>query len=74
MSTVKADYHIEGMSCRHCIDAVEGELRQVEGLTVEEVGIGHARVRYDAQAVAPEAIEAAIDEAGYRVQSVERIA
>lgn len=74
MSTVKADYHIEGMSCRHCVDAVEGELQQIDGLTVEEVGIGRARVRYDAGSVAPEAIEAAIDEAGYRVQSVERIA
>ena len=74
MSTVKADYHIEGMSCRHCIDAVEGELRQVDGLTVEEVGIGHARVRYDTQTATPEAIEAAIGEAGYRVQSVERVA
>lgn len=74
MSTITADYHIEGMSCRHCIDAVEGELGHVDGLTVEEVGIGRARVRYEANDVTPSDIEAAIDEAGYRVQSVERIA
>jgi copper chaperone len=74
MSTVKSDYHIEGMSCRHCIDAVEGELKQIDGLTVEEVGIGRARVRYDASDVSPEDIESAIEEAGYSVQSTERIA
>jgi copper chaperone len=74
MSTTKVDYHIEGMSCRHCIDAVEGELKQIDGLTVEEVGIGRARVRYDGTDVSPADIEAAIDEAGYSVQSVEQIA
>ncbi len=74
MSTIKADYHIEGMSCRHCIDAVEGELEQVDGLTVEEVAIGRARVRYEANDVSPPDIEAAIDEAGYSVRSVEQIA
>ena len=74
MSTIKADYHIEGMSCQHCIDAVEGELGQLQGLTVEEVGIGRARVRYEGNDVTPTDIENAIDEAGYSVQSVERIA
>ncbi|MEP0547929.1 MAG: cation transporter [Rhodothermales bacterium] len=74
MSTIKADYHIEGMSCRHCIDAVEGELKQIDGLAVEEVAIGRARVRYEANDVTPSDIEAAIDEAGYSVQSVEQIA
>ena len=74
MSTIKADYHIEGMSCQHCIDAVEGELGQLQGLTVEEVGIGRARVQYEGNDVTPTDIENAIDEAGYSVQSVERIA
>jgi copper chaperone len=74
MSTITSDVHIEGMSCSHCIDAVEGELQQVDGLTVEEVGIGRARVRYDASEVSPGAIESAIDEAGFSVRSVERVA
>ena len=72
--SITSDVHIEGMSCSHCIDAVEGELKQIDGLTVEEVGIGRARVRYDASEVSPGAIESAIDEAGYSVQSVEQIA
>lgn len=72
--SITSDVHIEGMSCSHCIDAVEGELKQIDGLTVEEVGIGRARVRYDASEVSPNAIESAIDEAGYSVQSVEQIA
>ena len=74
MSIIKADYHISGMSCRHCIDAVESELAQVQGLAVEEVAIGRARVRYEANAISPSDIETAIDEAGYTVQSVEQIA
>lgn len=74
MSTIKSDYHIEGMSCRHCIDAVEGELKQIGGLTVEEVGIGRARVRYDTNDVSPADIESAIEEAGYSVRSTEQIA
>ena len=74
MSTIKTDYHIEGMSCRHCIDAVESELKQINGLAVEEVAIGRARVRYEANDVTPSDIEAANDEAGYTVRSVEQVA
>lgn len=72
--SMTSDIHIEGMSCSHCISAVEGELKQIDGLTVDEVGIGRARVRYDASEVSPDEIEAAIDEAGYSVRSVEQVA
>ncbi len=72
MTTV--DIHIEGMTCRHCIDAVEGSLAQVEGLQVDEVGIGRARVRYEGHEVSPDALTEAVEDAGYSVQSVERVA
>ncbi|MDX1531206.1 MAG: heavy-metal-associated domain-containing protein [Rhodothermales bacterium] len=72
-TTVKADYHIEGMSCQHCIDAVEGALGGIDGVHVEEVGIGRARVTYEPNAVDPAQLEGAIEEAGYNVRSVDRI-
>ncbi len=73
MSTITSDLRIEGMSCRHCVDAVEGALAQVPNLHVEEVGIGRARVRYEAD-VAPDAITGAVEEAGYTVQAIDRVA
>lgn len=74
MSTITSDLHIEGMTCRHCVDAVEGALAQIPGLQVEEVGIGRARVRYEGHDVSSDAITEAIEEAGYSVQSIEQVA
>jgi len=74
MSTITSDFHIEGMSCRHCVDAVEGALAQLDGLEIKEVGIGRARVRYEEHDVSSGAITGAVEEAGYTVQSVERVA
>lgn len=74
MSTITSDYHIEGMSCRHCVDAVEGALKAIPGVTVDEVGIGRARVRFDPADVDPDALREAIEEAGYAVQSTDQIA
>ena len=73
MSTITSDLHIEGMTCRHCVDAVEGALAQIPNLDVEEVGIGRARVRYAAD-TDPDTLTGAVEEAGYAVQSVERVA
>ena len=73
MATIKEDLTITGMSCRHCIDAVEGALKALPGLEVEEVGIGRARVQYEAGAVSPDAIEAAVEEAGYSVEGTARV-
>lgn len=61
----QATFAIEGMSCGHCVAAVAGALRQLEGVEVREVAIGSATVAYDPAAVSPEAIAAAIGEEGY---------
>lgn len=73
-STTTADLRIQGMSCRHCVDAVEGALGAIEGLSVEEVGIGRARVVFETRAVSPDALEHALDEAGYHLEAIEQIA
>lgn len=74
MSTITSDLHIEGMSCRHCVDAVQGALEAIPHVAVQEVGIGRARVEYEQNEVSPDALREAIEEAGYTIQSSEQIA
>lgn len=57
--------HIQGMSCAHCVKAVEQALSQVGGVSrVESVDLetGMAHVTGDA---APEALTAAVEGEGY---------
>jgi copper chaperone len=56
---------IDGMSCGHCVAAVRRALEEVAGVRVEAVAVGSARVAYDAAMVAPAAVVAAVEEAGY---------
>lgn len=58
---------IGGMSCGHCVKAVEGALAGVEGARVERVEVGTATVSYDPAAVKPERLAAAVEEEGYEV-------
>ena len=61
-----ATLHIDGMSCGHCLNAVNRALSAVPGVEVESVQIGRARVRYDEGTTSPAALEAVVSEAGYR--------
>jgi copper chaperone len=72
-NTIRVDFKIEGMTCRHCVDAVEGALNAVQGARVEEVGIGHARVRFVPTATTSDELRQSIIEAGYPVQATNRI-
>ena len=58
--------HIEGMSCGHCLHAVQRALGELPGVEVESVRMGRADLRYDEGATDPSRIEAAVTEAGYR--------
>ncbi|MCL4866416.1 MAG: heavy-metal-associated domain-containing protein [Gemmatimonadales bacterium] len=58
--------HIEGMSCSHCLNAVNKALAGQPGVTIESVQIGRAQLRYDPGATSPDQLLAAIDRAGYR--------
>ncbi len=61
---------IQGMSCRHCVMHMKQALDSVDGLEVEDVQIGKARVRYDDQNVI-KAFSEKIEEAGYKVVSIQ---
>ena len=61
-------FNIEGMSCEHCVRAVEKELAQLN-IDHYEVEIGLAKVKYDVQRYEDEDIIRAIHEAGFNVKS-----
>ena len=57
---------IEGMSCQHCVRAVDAALRQIEGVGVVEVSIGRAVICSGALATR-QIIADAIESEGFRV-------
>jgi copper chaperone CopZ len=61
---------IEGMSCGHCVMSVKKELGKVPGIFVDDVQIGKAKIHYDESKVTEQALARAIDEAGYKLVSV----
>jgi copper ion binding protein len=58
-------YTVEGMSCAHCVAAVEAEVGAVAGVQDVRVDLGAKRVDVDGTALDDAAIRAAIEEAGY---------
>jgi copper chaperone CopZ len=58
---------IEGMSCGHCLNAVNRSLATLPGVAVKSVAIGRATVSYDPAAIGAREISAAVEGAGYRV-------
>ena len=56
---------IEGMTCQHCVRAVEGRLRKTAGVEVTQVTIGSADMRYDPTSTNVDEIAEAIADEGY---------
>jgi copper chaperone len=61
---------IQGMSCAHCVMHVRQALDTVDGLEVEDVQVGKARVWYEDEKV-PKALTDKVEEAGYKVVSIQ---
>jgi len=57
---------IQGMTCGHCVMHVKQALDAVDGLEVEDVQIGKARVWYEDEKVA-KVLADKVEEAGYKV-------
>lgn len=62
-------YDVQGMTCDHCVRSVTEEIGEVDGVTAVEVSLadGTAVVAGDAD---PEAVRAAVTEAGFEVTGV----
>lgn len=56
---------IEGMTCSHCVRAVEGRLKKTPGVEVQDVQIGSADLRYDPARTNVDDIAEAIADEGY---------
>jgi copper chaperone len=68
MTTLKLA--IEGMSCSHCLNAVNKSLAGLPGVRINSVAIGRAELEFDPAGTTAETIVAAIGEAGYRATAV----
>jgi copper chaperone len=60
--------NIEGMTCEHCVRAVENRLRRTPGVQVERVVVGAVDLRYDRSAISLDEISEAISDEGYTVE------
>ena len=64
---VQARLKIDGMSCNHCVGAVDRALKGLAGVQVEAIEIGSATFAYDAEVIRLEQIVSAVEEEGYGV-------
>ena len=59
---------VPGMSCAHCVDAVEGELRAVAGVESASADLETKLVSVRGSALDEASLRAAIAEAGYEAE------
>ncbi len=67
----KVVLHIEGMSCGHCLNAVNQALSGVPGVQIENVRIGRAEVVVPDASLSDTLVEA-VESAGYNVALVDQ--
>jgi copper chaperone len=60
------EFKIDGMSCSHCVMAVEKELDKLD-VKKKKVEIGSVKIEFDPDKVSEEDINNSIREAGYTV-------
>ncbi len=61
----KLTLHITGMTCGHCLRAVNNALASTPGVRLESLRMGRAIISYDERSTDPAAIERVIADAGY---------
>ncbi|HEY4553782.1 MAG TPA: copper chaperone CopZ [Bacillaceae bacterium] len=66
----KVTLNVEGMSCGHCVKAVEGSVGKLQGVSNVKVHLenGTVVVEYNANEVKLETIKETIDDQGYDVK------
>jgi copper chaperone len=60
--------NIEGMTCEHCVRAVDGRLRRTPGVKVDKVVIGAVDLHYDKSRISLDEISELISDEGYTVE------
>ena len=68
--TEQTSLHIvKGMTCDHCVASVTEEVSEVAGVREVDVDLASGRLVVTGTDVADEAVKAAVEEAGYEVES-----
>lgn len=58
---------VEGMSCNHCVNAVEGAVKELGATAKVDLASKSVEVSYDENKLTVEAVKAAIEDQGYDV-------
>ncbi|HSC59504.1 MAG TPA: cation transporter [Gemmatimonadales bacterium] len=61
---------ITGMSCGHCLNAVNQALGKLEGVKLGSVKMGRAELEYDESKLTPAAVTAAVSAVGYQASVI----
>lgn len=66
----KITLKVEGMSCNHCVNAIEGSVGKLDGVSHTKVNLqeGNVEVEYDSSKVNLDEIKETIDDQGYDVK------
>ena len=67
----EAKLSIEGMSCEHCVAAVDRALKSLSAVHVDRVEIGSARISYDPAQVDEATIRGAVEAQGFELRELE---
>ncbi len=59
------EYRVQGMTCDHCVRAVQSEVSGVVGVRAVDVDLAAGRVAITGVGVDDDAVRAAIADAGY---------
>jgi copper chaperone CopZ len=62
---------IEGMHCGGCVNRVTNALSKLQGLSIDQVEVGSARVHYDPAVLNPAQIVDSIDKIGFKARAFE---
>jgi copper chaperone CopZ len=66
--SVTSEYLVSGMTCGHCVASVTEEVSTIPGVTDVQVDLGSGDLVITSDtSISFEAVEAAVDEAGYSV-------
>lgn len=68
---MKKTIFIEGMSCGHCVKAVEDALKELEGVKSVNVDLEGKKAEIEGKNLDNSKLEKAIDEAGYEVTEIQ---
>ena len=58
-------FHVEGMTCQHCVSAVSEEVGQVPGVSAVDVDLDSGSLVVHGGGFDEGAVRAAVEEAGY---------